>query len=231
MIYYSDRLVWAMEKAGTSIRELAEVLGTSYQAVKKVIDGRSAAFNSANNARAAQYLNVSSDWLAIGLGPFERAPSKSQLIHSEALADGYVRLEHLCHPLESKRPGTSRSKVVLPHLDMQSQFLKEQFGIQALESIKLFTAVGRSMEPAIYDQDVVVIDTAQTWIDAPGYYLIEVADVFILKKALIQANRVLKLKSENSASFPDEELYQLEDSDKDIRIQGKVIAWWTLNKG
>ncbi|AZW19166.1 S24 family peptidase [Bordetella hinzii] len=68
MVEYRDRLSAAMQAANVSASKLAEGLNTSYQAVKKVIDGKSSAFNAANNALAARLLGVSSDWLALGEG-------------------------------------------------------------------------------------------------------------------------------------------------------------------
>lgn len=72
MVEYRDRLAAAMKAASISASQLAEGLSTSYQAVKKVIDGKSSAFNAANNAIAARMLGVSSDWLALGEGVKER---------------------------------------------------------------------------------------------------------------------------------------------------------------
>ncbi len=68
MVEYRDRLIEAMKYAGISATQLAASLSTSYQAVKKVIDGKSTAFNAANNALAAREMGVSSDWLALGVG-------------------------------------------------------------------------------------------------------------------------------------------------------------------
>lgn len=68
MVEYRDRLTAAMQAANISASKLAEGLNTSYQAVKKVVDGKSSAFNAANNALAARILGVSSDWLALGEG-------------------------------------------------------------------------------------------------------------------------------------------------------------------
>lgn len=62
-----------MDEALVSARDLAAELSVSYQAVKKVVDGKSAAFSVANNAYAARVLKVTSDWLATGEGPM-RAP-------------------------------------------------------------------------------------------------------------------------------------------------------------
>lgn len=68
MVEYRDRLIAAMKAANVSASKLAEGLNASYQAVKKVIDGKSSAFNAPNNALAARLLGVSSDWLALGEG-------------------------------------------------------------------------------------------------------------------------------------------------------------------
>ncbi|MFT8276127.1 helix-turn-helix domain-containing protein [Kerstersia gyiorum] len=68
MVEYKDRLSAAMKRAGVSTQKLADKLGVSYQAVKKVEDGRSNALSAPNNAHAARFLGVRSDWLAIGDG-------------------------------------------------------------------------------------------------------------------------------------------------------------------
>jgi len=73
MVDYSDRLREAMAAAGYDPAALAKHLHVSYQAVKKVLDGKSNAFNAINHAEVARLLNVSSDWLAIGDAARERA--------------------------------------------------------------------------------------------------------------------------------------------------------------
>lgn len=57
-----------MTDVGVTTSALARKLGISYQAVKKVEDGLSSAFKTENHAAAAQFLGVSSDWLATGRG-------------------------------------------------------------------------------------------------------------------------------------------------------------------
>lgn len=87
------------------------------------------------------------------------------------------------------------------------------------------------MAPVIQDQDLVLIDTKQNWINAPGYYLIETANLLLLKKVLIQSNQSVILKSENSTEFPDEEHYAIDKIASKVTIRGKVISWWTRKKG
>jgi transcriptional regulator with XRE-family HTH domain len=66
MTIYKDRLVTAMALADVKPAALAEQLGVSYQAVMKVLTGKSAYFDTPNNVRAARFLGVASDWLATG---------------------------------------------------------------------------------------------------------------------------------------------------------------------
>ena len=65
---YSERLAAAMKAAKCSTSGLSDALGISYQAVKKVLDGKSASLTAENNAKAAKHLKASSDWLATGEG-------------------------------------------------------------------------------------------------------------------------------------------------------------------
>ena len=69
---YNERLNASMKKAGKDIHALAKALGISYQAVKKALDGKSK-LTAENNSKAADFLGVSSDWLATGKGDDERS--------------------------------------------------------------------------------------------------------------------------------------------------------------
>ena len=79
MVEYKDRLAQAMADANVSTRVLAGKLGLSYQAVKKVLDGKSAAFTAQNHDLAATFLGVSSSWLANEIGP-KRVDSQPDLV-------------------------------------------------------------------------------------------------------------------------------------------------------
>lgn len=77
MVDYSERIAASMKNAGVSVSSLAANLGVSYQAVKKVVDGKSRAFTAENNAKAAAFLHVSPDWLATGKGEMRLTPLSS----------------------------------------------------------------------------------------------------------------------------------------------------------
>ena len=74
---YKDRLLKAMEMAEVERQALANHLGVSYQAVRKVVEGMTKAFTAANNEKAASFLGVESKWLATGEGPMTRKSSQT----------------------------------------------------------------------------------------------------------------------------------------------------------
>jgi phage repressor protein C with HTH and peptisase S24 domain len=65
---YSERLAAAMKQSGYSTQRLADAMGISYQAVRKLINRQSTAFTAENNSKAAKLMNVRADWLARGEG-------------------------------------------------------------------------------------------------------------------------------------------------------------------
>lgn len=68
-----------MADAKVSVTSLSKQLKISYQAVKKVYDGKSGAFNSENNSKAAALLKVSADWLATGKGAKSQVPAATPI--------------------------------------------------------------------------------------------------------------------------------------------------------
>lgn len=146
--------------------------------------------------------------------------------------EGYIRLEHLsAQPSMGNGAVVDELEQVVQHLDVLERWVREEVGSVDAQRIKVLTAKGRSMWPAINHRDLVFVDVAQRAIDAPGIYVVDVAGRLLLKKALILANGTLILRSENQTEFPDEERYDLAKEGDTITICGKVLAWWSLRKG
>lgn len=66
MVDYWERISEAMGHAGVTPKQLQSSLGISYQAMKKLEDGKTKSLSAENNARAARFLGVNSHWLATG---------------------------------------------------------------------------------------------------------------------------------------------------------------------
>lgn len=69
MVGYQERLNAAMKEASFTTAKLAEGLGLTYQAVDKVVKGKTKSLSAQNNDRAAKLLGVNPSWLANGEGP------------------------------------------------------------------------------------------------------------------------------------------------------------------
>lgn len=185
-------------------------------------------------------LGLQTGWMdtpdAAGLNEVRSAgvDSVREIVRATALPpeDGYIRIEHLSATPTMGLGGVVDEPVhVVRHLDVLERWMREEVGSTDPGRIKVLTAVGRSMHPQIEHRDLVFVDVGHNWIDAPGIYVIDVAGRLLLKKALIQANGTLTLRSENQAEFPDEERYDLKRDADQITVCGKVMAWWTLRKG
>jgi hypothetical protein len=145
---------------------------------------------------------------------------------------GYVRLEHL-----SPRPSMGKGALIaepvqiVQYLDVLEQWVRQNVGSANPDRIKVLTGNGHSMEPTIKDHDLVFVDVECRAIEGPGIYVLDVADRFILKKAMILSDGTLIIRSDNVAEYPDEERHDLRRAAETILVCGKVLAWWTLRKG
>ena len=107
-----------MLDAGVTVPMLGKELGITYQAVKKVVDGKTGSFTAQNNARAATMLRVSSDWLASGRGQKNAYPARKGVDRSMSdmqlkLAPRYVEWEQLM-----RRPIEPEFQTVVPDASM-----------------------------------------------------------------------------------------------------------------
>ena len=89
---YKDRLKEAMADAKVSRQQLADALGISYQAVRKVLLGESTGFELVNHNAACTFLGVHSAWLLDGTPPKSLAvgPKIAPLPHRSPSFGGAV---------------------------------------------------------------------------------------------------------------------------------------------
>lgn len=159
MVVYGDRLKAAMEACGMKIPELASVMGLSYQAVKKVLDGNTTAFTASNNAEVSRILGINSDWLATGKGamrPHTDANSAPAEIGSRRI------------PLVSYVQAGDWSE---PHSPIAAEEPAEYLltDMKLSENAFALEIKGRSMTPEFNPGDRVIIDPAVA--PSPGDYV------------------------------------------------------------
>jgi len=226
----AERTKKARKDAGLSQADLAKAIGTGQSTIASIENGRNQ--GSGFLVDIARVLGVRPDWLASGRAPMrEGGDSQIVVATQDAPPEGYIRLEHLPY-----RPSMGGGRVqlaehVVQHIDVLESFVRQKVGSVSPDRIKILTGVGTSMLPRIKDQDIVFVDIEHRWIDAPGYYVIDVGGLLLLKKAMILSTGVLILRSENIEEYPDEERHDLRKAAETITVCGKVLAWWTLMQG
>lgn len=68
MVGYRERFNEAMRLSGRTDKQIAAELGVPVQTIIKVINGKTKQMRSVNSARAAAFMKVDADWLALGKG-------------------------------------------------------------------------------------------------------------------------------------------------------------------
>ena len=109
---YGDRLSEALEHAKKSRAELSRGIGLSVQAIGQVINGDTKALTAENNALAAEFLRVSSYWLATGNGEMVGKADQVPGYSTEALALGWL-LDQIPNRLDKTVANNSATAAIL----------------------------------------------------------------------------------------------------------------------
>jgi hypothetical protein len=91
---YQGRFARAMAEAGIGVASVAEGVGVTYQAIKKVVDGTTKMLAADNNVRAARLLGVNSEWLATGEGSPTPWPLSPELLQRIAESEDPGKIEN-----------------------------------------------------------------------------------------------------------------------------------------
>lgn len=109
---YGARLSEALEHAKKSRVELSRGIGLSVQAIGQVINGDTKALTAENNALAAEFLRVSSYWLATGKGEMVGKADHVPGYSTEALALGWL-LDQVADRLDKTVANNSATAAIL----------------------------------------------------------------------------------------------------------------------
>lgn len=230
MVEHSERLRAAMKQCGMSIPKLAESLGVSYQAIKKLHDGTSKAFSAENNSKAAQILGVSPDWLATGKGAMLAAPKPGaeNVAPTPASGELVVRVPLLAN---SGSMGVGNDQlhddVLVGHISLSETWVSRRLQPTSQKALRFIHACGDSMSPTFEDGDVLLVDTGvvdPSMID--GVYVMSANDRLYIKRVRQRMNGSVEISSDN----PTVKTVDVLNGDHSIKMLGRVVWCWNGRK-
>lgn len=225
----SERLKQARIAAGLSQAELARQLGAGQSTIASIENGRNQ--SSGRLVEIAQLLKVDPTWLASGQEPRRVASPPSpasldpdqQIVVWETLSDlppdenrAWIdRYDLMCSAGTGLIQWEIRQKQALP---FTLDFFKA-IGSKP-EHCRLASARGNSMEPFLFDRDMIMIDISKTAVRDGNIYAVRFEDETLVKQLFKQAGGALMLHSYN-ARYPDRIVPASDDTS--FEVIGQVI--------
>ena len=214
-----------MDRANVKRPRLAEELGVSYVAVKKVLDGQTRAFTAENNSRAAAFLGVSPDWLATGEGemaPVAGAVQSSALLDA-GLPDDAVRVPVLANAA-SMGGGIDLADedVICGELTLTPQFVAEQLRPVRPGALRFIHGYGDSMAPTFNSGDVLLVDTDMRDVRIDGIYVLEAHNRLFIKRVRQRLDGSYEISSDN----PTHKTVDTLNGDHQVEVKGRVVWAW-----
>lgn len=223
MTVLADRMKEALNEAGLNQAELARLVGCTRATVNDWTSGRTESLRGPNLMKAAQALGVEPDWLGTGKGPKRRRDVGRPIIaydHPDELPPGQFEMIPLLDVRVSAGAGvwTEDRANTRYSLAFLNGWLRRN-GYRP-EDLKLLEVRGDSMEPRIYDGDIVLIDISDTTPRSGRVYAIVYQDWVYLKRLIVRMDGTVEVRSDNP-NYPPE-MVPRDDQDR-LRIVGRCV--------
>ncbi|WP_071608772.1 XRE family transcriptional regulator [Entomohabitans teleogrylli] len=225
----ADRLNHAMQSAGISQSQLAELVGLSQPAIQKMTSGK--ASSSRKIVQIASALGVRPEWLSNGTGlpdtisSFEPSNIRESRLKASVWEDmdkdeqEFVEIPLLNVSLAAGDGSSEIEESSEFALVFRRHYLK-RMGVPETAA-KLVRVSGQSMEPTLHDGDVVGVNIQDTVIRDGKTYAICQADLLRVKTLIATPSSVI-IRSINREEYPDEVLDR-DEFVSSVRVIGKVF--------
>lgn len=234
---FSDRLNFAMEKAGFSQAGLAQAINVSQPSIWKLTTGKSQ--SSRKILEIAEALEVDPVWLTTGAGePYPQlSPSETQVRTSNVGKEIPVSTWDSGTPIDDDEVEVPFLKDIEfacgdgAYSDADYNGYKLRFSKSTLRRIGAksdgsdvicFPARGNSMEPILPDGSTVGVITSDKRIDDGKIYAINQDGWKRIKLLYRTGPETLTIKSYNAEEYPDETAAL-----SNVEVIGRVF-WWSV---
>lgn len=211
---YGGRLQMAIEAAEVSVRDLAKHLDVSPQSVYKVLRGESHTLQVSNHLKACKFLGVEPVWLSEGRGQMGRQQAIS--LEDNPL---YPAIRHVALRFSAGATGYEVQQVDAKEAQ-PIVFRASWFKTRGLKPERLIAATvhGQSMEPTLYDGDLVVINVDDRTPKDGEVFAARYEDEMVLKR-LFREGGSWWLHSDNA----DQRRHPRRECGGSVEIIGRVV--------
>ena len=95
-----------------------------------------------------------------------------------------------------------QSEQIVDHLAFRSEWLRETLGLSP-ERVAVISVKGDSMEPCLYNGDLVMVDLSTYKIESNGVYVLQIGGFLMVKRVQVKLNGEVVVKSDNPQYEPE----------------------------
>jgi phage repressor protein C with HTH and peptisase S24 domain len=210
----AERVALAMQKSGISQAQLARAAGVKPPSVNNWLSGATKELKGRSAILAARAMGVSSHWLTTGRGPMDQGDDPA----ANEIPDDYEAIRRVEFKLSAGANGFEVEYLNgdSPPIFFRKDWLKKR-GLRA-DSLFAVPVCGASMEPGMYDGDIVVVNTADTREQDGEVFAVNFEGELVIKR-LIRDEGHWWLASDNV----DQRRYPRKRCDDRVVLLGRIV--------
>ncbi|MGE4406086.1 S24 family peptidase [Pseudomonas sp.] len=168
--------------------------------------------------KIAETTGVSIDWLLMGRGPKRLEEGAVAVSEAAGLDKEYVIPRY---DVQASAGGGAlvHSEQIVDYLAFKTEWLREHVGISPSHALVISVA-GDSMEPALGDGDLILVDTAVTRFEQDAIYVLQVRGALMVKRVQVKLDGTVIVKSDNERY--ESEVFRGEDVES-LRVIGRMV--------
>lgn len=166
-------------------------------------------------AKVAEKTSKSVQWLKTGASPAPRLQTETA---APALAEGFVMVPRYDVLASAGAGSLIHSELVVDHLAFRQEWVSKMGLIR--QKLALIEVHGDSMEPALKNSDLVLIDLRSGGLSADGIYVIQHRGHLLVKRIQCKFDGTVLIKSDNPAY--ESEVLNPSDAEE-LVIVGRVV--------
>ena len=203
-----QRLKFEMKSRGVTSTELAARADVKTSFIYDVISGKSTNPSTVKLARVAEALGIP-------LSSMVDAPAHHKTSSSSASSNDYIAIPYLT--IDELKCDTENQPICFLH-SWISKYLRA-----TAEDLRIFSISGDSMEPTLYHNDLVLVDTVNTNPTQPGIFVLFDGYGLVVKRL----ERVMNVPSPRIRILSDNPQYSIyEKPSSEAGIIGRVV-WFS----